>query len=196
VAAATTVAFADTLYNVGSEQYGAYHLYDRRRLIRLSTLGSGTRAKVIAANSMAFEDTDATLTAVKDHSLFKNSNSFQFLRASTAYAGFKYEFNVKANINRVKSAIELNRVDTDIGPNDLCASCSNCSRVLQDLVSKIRKVYAHVFKAISVSARIQNAVRINAYGLTRIPSAWHTGKFIFCHCLISFVHEFRENSLC
>ena len=196
VTAAATVAFADTLHNICSKQDGAYHLYDCRRLIRLTTLGSGTCAKVIAANSMALKNADVALTTVKDHSLFKYCNSFQFLRTSTAYAGFKYKFDVKANIDRVKSTVELNRVDTDIGPNDLCASCPNCSRVLQDLVTKIRKVYAHVFKAIAISAGIQNAVRINAYGLTRIPTAWHTGKFIFCHCLISFVHEFRENSLC
>ena len=196
LAAATAAgAFADTLYNACSKKNGRDDLNDCRRLVFFVAFLGRATAEVLT-HTVAFENADVALATVKDNPFFEYGDAFNLLRASRANASLKYKFYVKTNVNRVKSAVKANRLDIDTRPNDLCTLGANRACVLQNFISKIRKINACIFKAIAVAAGIQNATGINADGLARGIGPRHARKFIFCHSQISFKIISENYSLC
>ena len=183
-AATAAVALADTFYNARTEKDGRDDLNDCGGFILLITFFRRASAEVFT-HSVAFEYADIALATIKDNAFFEYGNTLNFLRASGANTSFKYDFYVKTNVDRVKSAVETDWVDIDTRPNNFCTLCANCAGAFQYFITKIRKINACIFKAIAVAAGIEDAICVNAYGLACRSTAGHARKFIFCHSQIS-----------
>ena len=195
--AATTAAsaFTHTLYDTCPEENRRNDLNNCSRFVFFVAFFGRATAEVLT-NTVALENADVALSTVKNNALFKHGNTFDFLRASRTNASLKYKLYVKTNVDRVKSAVKANRLDIDTSPNNFCTLGTNRACVLQNFISKIRKINACIFKAIAVAAGIQNATGVNAYGLACRGTAGHTRKFIFCHSQISFKRISENYSLC
>ena len=155
----------------------------------VSALPARTRlGAVIGAVGIAFENVDVAFAAVKNHLFLKNSDAVKLLTSSATDARLKVKLHVETNVHAVKAAIKGHGVDVDRGPLNGGAFYSNTSGSFQNIVAKIRQKDPHVFKAISVTARIQYAI---GFDTDHFPSATGrtTGgarKFVFCHSIYSF----------
>ncbi len=180
IAATAAVALSDVFHNAASQKDGRHDLNNGCGGVLFPTVEHGLCTKILAP--IPLKDADIALAAVKDHALFQNGDPFQLLRAATTQAGLKCDLYIEADDDRVKASVELNGIDPDIRPNDICTSGADGTRPLQDLIAEIRKIDAYVFKAITIAAGVQHTVGINANGLAAGASR-RAGKSVFCHIL-------------
>ena len=120
------------------------------------TVGAGTE---YAHRGIASEEHDL---------LFQNRDPVKFggLRAASvtsADASLENELDVEADVHGVESPIELDRIQTDIGPGDAGILDPNLSGTVNDLTTQIGEENADVFKAIAIAAGIQNAVGLHTH---------------------------------
>lgn len=181
-ASAATVALRRSFHDLRSKQYGVYDLDDRGGGVLFATGGLGTIAEMTAG--IALIDVDVAFTAIEDYALFEDCDSIQLLRSAATDASLDANLDIKANGNRIKATVELNGLNVDIRRNDLGTFCTDRARMLQNLVSKIRQVYANVLVAITVPTRIQDSVRVDADGISTTRRT--ARESIFCHTVISF----------
>ena len=99
---------------------------------------------------------------IKYHAFFKHCNALKFLRPAVN-AGLQEQFDIKAHGDRVEPAIELHGIKRDIGPTDLSALHTYRNGMLNNLLTVIGEIHANVFKAITISAGIQDSVGFNAH---------------------------------
>ena len=162
VAATTTATMLPRLFDLYSEYYRVYYLYNSGRKIPYRTTGFGDRAEVRGICA-AFEYAYVTFTTEKYNLLFKNCNTVKFLTASAAQTSLKGYFNVKSDSNSIKSPVESYGINTNICPGYTCAFCANVCCVLKYFVSKIGKQNFYIFKAVFISTGIKNSVSFDAY---------------------------------
>jgi hypothetical protein len=130
---------------------------------------------------------NSSLPTVQDDILFKNADSSKSLRA-TAEASFEFKLNVVANRDTVKSAIERNFVNANIRPEKPYASSTDVGGVLKDFFAACGKIYPSIFKAVAISATIQNPLRINTNG--SLPA---TGE---CTIIVSVFQHYNFSLSC
>lgn len=183
-AATAAFAFAELFKDPTSENDGIYSLYDCGGNVFLSANGIGITTKS-PGKSVALEDINVAFATVKDHALLDCGNSLNLLRVVAANADLEQDLYVEADSDRIKSAVELDGINSDTAPNDMRVLGANRGRALDDLVSKIRKIYPHVLIAITVATGIQHAVGFNADRITTNTGWRRTGESVFRHKRLS-----------
>jgi hypothetical protein len=150
---ATAVTLGNLFHDPGAKNHGIHNLYDCGGNVSLTARGVGRRAKAITLG-VTLENVDVALATVKDHPLLQHGNALQLLGTSTTNTSFQAKLYIKANGNRIKASVELDRIQADLCPNDLGALGANGARMLQNLISVSRKIHASLLKAIAVTAGI------------------------------------------
>lgn len=117
----------------------------------------------ITRNAAAI-NADAPLTAVKNDFLFDNSDAIKFLSAAHMYTPLKGKFYIKADRHLIKATIELNRIYSYAGPKYVRTLGSDVIRAIDDLLTKLGKIYSNIFKAIFIAARVKDSVSIYTDG--------------------------------
>jgi hypothetical protein len=181
--AATAIALLNVLYDLDSKDDGVYDLDNCFRNTSLTANRYRTCTKVSGAFS-GFEDIDVAFTAKQYNVLFQYGNALEFLR-SAVDASFKIQLDIKSNGNGVKAVIKLYRFNIDICPADFCALYAHVTGVLNDLLTKISQINANVFKAITISARIQDSVGFNTNSFLGVAGI--ACKSVFRHSNTSVV---------
>ena len=159
--ATAAMAFDFPFANASAEYNGIDDLYHRNGHTSTLTAGTGFCAK-IGCIGIALENVDIALTSVEDDTLFKDCHPFEILAPSTPYTRFKFELNIKSNVDRIKTAIELDGIDMDRRPADRGALDADATGALQNLIAEVGQKHPYVFKAVAVAAGIQNTVSLNA----------------------------------
>ena len=94
----------------------------------------------------------------KNNFLFKHRNALKFLRTSVTDASLKNELDVKSDVYRIESSVELYGIKADVRLSNARAFNSYSSGVIDYLLAEIRQENSDVFEAIAVSARVKYSV--------------------------------------
>ena len=75
--------------------------------------------------------------------------------------------NIEARRNLIKTAIKLNRVNRDICPKNFGTYYAHgATGMVKQILPRLTNINASIFIAVSVAARIQHAIGIDADGLS------------------------------
>jgi hypothetical protein len=122
--------------------------------LRLGAEGTAVRA--------GSEYADVAVAAEQNNILLQHGDAVKFLRTAAAGACLKDEFDVEANVNGEKTAVELYGVNANVGPCNAGVLYAYLRGVLDDLLTQISQENAHVFVAIPIPTGIENAVGFHA----------------------------------
>lgn len=125
----------------------------------VARLRLGTKSRAVAA---AAENADIALTAPKHDLLFKHSDAVKFLALAGANATLEDDFDVKTDGDGVKTTVELDGVDADIRPSDRGIFGSDLGGMVDDILTYVGEEYFDIFKAISVTARVEHTMCFDA----------------------------------
>lgn len=117
-------------------------------------------------------NTDASFTAVENNFLLYNSDAVKFLGAAHMYAALKGKFYIKADGYLIKTAVKLHGIYRDAGPEYVCALGSDIIGAVNDLLTKLGKIYPNILEAIFITARVKDSVSINTNGLFTARKVW------------------------
>ena len=182
LAAATTAArIAVVLFHyLCRKNNGVDNFYHCLGDVLFAAAGLGDAAEAIAGG--ASEYAYVTFAAVKYYLLFNDRDAFKFLRTSRGEARLEEELDIKSYCERVKSAVELNGIYTDISPRDRRLLRSYCSCTVDNIITAVGQIYTNVLKTVSVPARVEDPTRFNAYALfARLGHRASVTKFTICH---------------
>ena len=164
------------------EYYGIYHLYyrDGNVLRRAARLGN---CAIIGSVGIALEHAYVALSAEENYALFKNCNSLKFLTSSAAKTRLKGDLDVELDANGIKAAVELDRIDGNIGPGNAGILCPDVRGMLNDIVSEVGKQNLHVLEAVAVAAGIEDAICLDAnrFALGNVLIRNTARKSVFLH---------------
>lgn len=115
------------------------------------------------------EHTHRGIAAEEHDLLFQNSDPVEFgglgaAAVTAADASLENELDVEADVNGVEATIELDGIQTDIGPGDAGILDPNLGGAVNDLPTQIGEKNADVLKAIAIAAGIQDTVGFHAHG--------------------------------
>ncbi len=187
--AATTTArhVAGRLQYTDAQNDGLHHLNNGSGDGTLLVAGLRLSTEIRAVTTAA-EDGHIALSPPQHNLLFNNGDTIKLLTASGTDAPLENQPDVVADGHSVKTAVELNGVDADIGPGDASVLDAHLSGVVDDLLTEIGKKDLYVFIAIPVTAGIQDAIGLNTERITRtVLSAGVSGegraagKSVFTH---------------
>ena len=119
------------------------------------------------------------VAAIKNDALLQNRNALHFLRATAAHTSLTGHPDIESDRHRVEAAIELNRVNPDVRPQNFRALGTDGSGTLQNFVSEIRQIHAHILITVAIPTGIQNAIGLDAHGLSGGSAA--TRESVFRH---------------
>jgi hypothetical protein len=166
--------------NAGAENNGINDLYNRDGNITALTARTGFGAEIRCVG-VAFENIDIALAAVKNDALFEDRYALELLASATAHTSLKLDLDIKADVNGIEAAVELDGVDMDGRPADRGALDADATGALQDLVAEVGQKHPYVFKAVTVAAGIQNTVGFDADHFTPATRRRLAREFVFCH---------------
>lgn len=162
---AIAAAAVTRLNDQGTKHHRLYRLYNGGGQI-VRSFRAGPRCAAIGLGITA-EDADVPLTAKQNNAFIHYGNTVKALRSAHAGAGLQLHMNIEACRDLIKATVELDGVDLDICPKDLCTDNTNRTpNVIQQLLAGIAYIHTGIFITISITARIQNAEGINADGLS------------------------------
>ena len=177
--AATRIAFV-FFNDLRGKNNGIDDFYHCLGYVLFAAAGLGYSAEAIAGG--ASEYAYVTFAAVKYYLLFNDRDAFKFLRTSRGEARLEEELDIKSYCERVKSAVELNGIYTDISPRDRRLLRSYCSCTVDNIITAVGQIYTNVLKTVSVPARVEDPTRFNAYALfARLGHRASVTKFTICH---------------
>lgn len=119
----------------------------------------------IRVQNVAFEDIDITFAAVKNDLLFDHGDAVGLLGSAHTSADLYGDLDIHGNADLVKAAVEGHVVNVDVRAEDLRAFGADRRSALQQFVSDIGKVYRDVFKAVFITAAVENAIGIDINGI-------------------------------
>ena len=183
VAAATTATAAViSLAHLGRENDGIYYLYDRRGHVLRRAYRLGDSA-VVREIGTALEHAYVALSSEENYALFKNCNSLKFLTSSATKTRLKGDLDVELDADGIKSAVELDRIDGNIGPGNAGILCPDVRGMLNDIVSEVGKQNLHVLEAVAVAAGIEDAICLDAnrFALGNVLIRNTARKSVFLH---------------
>lgn len=183
IAAATAATAAVvSLAHLGRENDGVYYLNDRRGHVLRRAYRLGDSA-VVREIRTALEHAYVALSAKENYALFKNCNSLEFLASSAAKTRLKGDLDVELDADGVKAAVELDRIDGNIGPGDTGILCPDVRGMLNDIVSEVGKQNLHVLEAVAVAAGIEDAICLDAnrFALGNVLIRNTARKSVFLH---------------
>ena len=160
-AATALAAIRLDLADTGIQNDGIHHLDHGGRYILGAATGLGHRAE-IGRVGVTLEHADIVLAAVKNHVLFHNGDTVEFLRSSGAYARLKGQLDIETDGHGIKTAVETDGIDPHKRPSDTRILDTNGRSMFYDLIPDVGQENANILKAISVAARIQNAIGLDA----------------------------------
>ena len=156
------------------------NVHHRDRHVTALAAGAGLGAE-IGDVGIALEDVDVALTAVENDVLFQHGNTVKVLASAAAHASLKIQLDVKTNVDRIETAVELYGVDMDGRPANRGALDTDATGALQDLVAEVSQKHPYVFKAVTVAAGIQNTIGLNADHFTSAAGRSSARELVFCH---------------
>lgn len=124
--------------------------------------GHQRRAIIIRAVGITAENAHTAFASVQDHALLYDGDPLKLLRSSLSETGLKADLHEKADGDGIEAAIERHGVDADIDPRNARPLYPNRAGALDHAVTEIGQINAHVFIAVSVLARVEDAVGLNA----------------------------------
>ena len=161
-ATTATAAAVVRLANLGGKNDGINHLYDRRGNVLRGAYGLGD-STVVREIGAALEHTYVALSTKKNNALLEYCNTLKFLTSAAAQTRLEGYLDVELDGDRIKSAIEFYRINTDIGPGNAGILRANVGCMLDDIVAEVGKQNLYVLKAVAVAAGIEYAICFNAY---------------------------------
>ena len=190
-AAAANGLRASGLQNAGTQYDGIHYLHygGGNAALLVAGLGLGAEGRAVGAGT---ENAHRGIPAEKNDLLFQYGDTVKFggLRSGTAAyanASLENELDVETDVDRVEAPVELNGVDSDVGPGDAGILDTNLRGVLDDLLSQIGEEDPDVLIAVPIAAGVQDAVGLHANGprVTALATAVSHGraesKTIFRH---------------
>ena len=165
VAGAATTAnglVAGRLQHADTEDDGIYRLDHGggQATFLVAGLGLGAEAGGIYVGA---EDGHAGIATKQHDLLFQHGDAIKFLGATGTDAPLQNEFDVEANVDGVKAAVELNGIDADIRPGDRGTLDTDLAGVLDDILAEVGEEHAHVLVTVAVAAGVHDAVGLHAH---------------------------------
>jgi len=117
---------------------------------------------VIVVVRIGAEDIDIAFAAIKNYLLFADGNAFNFLRLSGSDTRFKAKLYEKLDINLIKTAVKLNRLDIERRPYDIGTLNADAAGLFDYFLTETGKKYADVLKTILIAASVKYSTTIYA----------------------------------
>ena len=157
---AGTTAIAGA-FDLRAEDHGLDRLYIGDRVI----VPHGVKASHIAiiVFGRGGKGDRSAVSAVEDDILLCNGDTAEVLTFSNAEARLAFNENVVAHGDLIKAAIEGHLIDTDIRPQERCASRAHIGCVCERFLAEGGQIDTRILKAISVAAAVKNAIGVNTY---------------------------------
>lgn len=134
----------------------------RNRQIGASLLSEIRNCAEIVAVRIGAENADIALTAVKNYLFLADRDAFYLLRFPGSDARFKAEFNEEFDINLVKAAVKLNRLDGKRRPYDIGFLNAYAAGFFDYFLTETGKKNPNVLKTIFIAACVKNSTTIYA----------------------------------
>lgn len=120
---------------------------------------AGAGAEIITV-LLGAENLHAAFRAKENDSLFGDGDTLKFNGLSGADTAFEYKLGVKTNVNAVKAAIELNRLNRKLCPNDACGFNADVVGFFYNVLTAAGQKNAYVFIAVLVTAAVEYTIDI------------------------------------
>lgn len=121
----------------------------------------GTRT--VGIEGVGTERTDGSLPAEENHNFLKDCKPLESCSAGRAHAAFAGEFNIRLDRHLEESVVEGDLGQCDVDPQDLGIDHANVAGTIDNLLPLLRHKNPYVFVAVSVTARVQHSVSIDAH---------------------------------
>ncbi len=105
--------------------------------------------------------------------------------ASVCHASLENELDKVTDRYRVEASVELDGINADSRPDDLGVTCANRACMSDNIVTAVGQIYADIFKAIAVTAGIENTVSLDTDSFARRSRA-AAGESAICHNKTSY----------
>lgn len=151
-------------HDLGIQNDGVGNLKNGRRQIGFRKFRTTASTEIL--NRLTLENIDVAFTAVKDHFLFYDGDTFDFLRSAKTSADLCYDLHVHRDVDLIKTAVKGNAVNVNVGANDLRAFGAYTAASFDEFVSNVGKINGNVLKAILVAAAIKNPMCVYIYRIT------------------------------
>lgn len=140
-----------------------------------SGLAIATKIAFVEAKAVVFgigrEHRNVLFTAVKDDLFIKCAQALNFLHSAAAKACLERYAEIIAHRYLIKSLVEGNGLDVDIGVYDLNAFTSYRACFVNNFLSCIAQVNAHVLKTVLIARGIENLINADTAKLFFAVSA-------------------------
>ena len=199
IASASTAATTATILDLGSENNRLYRFYDGSRVvIAYIIMIAHIAITVIGARGVRG---DISFTAVKNHILLKCGDTLEGLASAYTETRLKLKKDVISDIYLIKSVVEWDLINTDIGANDLGTLGSHIARGGKYLLTVGGEIHTGILEAISVATAVENSLRVYAYRSAQILITAEGSISVFLHCNFSsfkvlFAHSTIKLMVC
>lgn len=133
---------------------------------RKSGFAVAAKIMLIEAEAVLFgvgsEHRNILFAAVKNDLFIESAKTFNLLNSSAANAGFESYAEIIADRNLIKTLVKGNRLDVDVGVNNLNAFTSYRTCFVDNLLSHIAEMNSDIFKTVLISRGIKNFIYANA----------------------------------
>ncbi len=130
-----------------------------------SGLAVATEIVLVEAEAVVFgvrrENRNILFAAEEDDLFIERTQAFNLGNLAAAEAGFKRYAEIITNRYLIKALVEGHRLDVDVGVDYFDTLASDCACFIDNFLTNVTKVNAHILQAILVTRGIKNF--INAY---------------------------------
>ncbi len=151
-------------HDLGIQNDGVGNLKNGCRKIGFGKFRTAASTEIL--NGFTLENIHVAFTAIKNHFLFYDGNTFNFLRSAKASADLRDDLHIHRDADLIKTAVEGDAVHMDVGTDDLRAFCAHTAASFDELVSNVGKINGNVLKAILVAAAIKDPMGVYIYRIT------------------------------
>lgn len=179
ITSASTAVFAANY--AACKDDGGYGFHNCRGRI-VATFAQNERVAKASCTART-KDGRASFAAVKDDAFIEDGECREAPRCAGANASLVVQANVKAHVDLIKTAVEGNGIHRDGTANDFGIGGAHGCGVVDDFFAVRRQVDLDILVTISVTARVQNAHRVDANGFprTRRRASLTARASVFCH---------------
>ena len=159
-AAARVAALTVTVDNLARQCDRIDGIDDRRRHCRIAaTFGSCT----VGIEGIGAERADIPFAAEEDDDLLQDSQAFKSGATRRAHAALASQFHVRLDRDLEETVVESHFGKRNVHPKDLGTDYADVAGTVENLLPFLRHKDPYVLIAISVAARIQHPVSIDAH---------------------------------
>ncbi len=140
-----------------------------------SRLAVATQIALVKAKAVVFgigrKYRNVLFAAVKNNFFIKSAQAFYFLYSAAAKTSLERYAEIIADRYLIKALIEGDGLNVDVGIDDLDGFASYSACLVNDLLSAVAQVYAHVLETVLIACGIENLINADTAKLLFSVSA-------------------------